>query len=99
MFRLRNQDQRAFKLGNPILALGFLVLASLSHQSYAQNYPNRTVKMVVPLTPGSGADIAGTDIAGAGVGASTITGCSAIGIGISSSTIFTSVSVSVVSSI
>jgi tripartite-type tricarboxylate transporter receptor subunit TctC len=63
MFRLRNQGQRAFKLGNPILALGFLVLASLSHQSYAQNYPNRTVKMVVPLTAGSGADIAGRVVA------------------------------------
>jgi tripartite-type tricarboxylate transporter receptor subunit TctC len=63
MFRLRNQGQRAFKLGNPILALGFLVLTSLSHQSYAQNYPNRTVKMVVPLTAGSGADIAGRVVA------------------------------------
>ncbi|WP_114637260.1 tripartite tricarboxylate transporter substrate-binding protein [Polynucleobacter necessarius] len=27
--------------------------------SFAQNYPNRTVKMIVPLTTGSGADIAG----------------------------------------
>jgi tripartite-type tricarboxylate transporter receptor subunit TctC len=63
MFRLRNQGQRTFKLGNPILAFGFLVLTSLSHQSYAQNYPNRTVKMVVPLTAGSGADIAGRVVA------------------------------------
>jgi tripartite-type tricarboxylate transporter receptor subunit TctC len=27
--------------------------------AFSQNYPERTVKMVVPLTPGSGADIAG----------------------------------------
>ena len=29
----------------------------------AQNYPNRTVKMIVPLTTGSGADIAGRVVA------------------------------------
>ena len=29
----------------------------------AQNYPNRTVKMIVPLTTGSGADIAGRIVA------------------------------------
>ena len=31
--------------------------------SYAQSYPSRTVKMVVPLTTGSGADIAGRVVA------------------------------------
>ena len=31
--------------------------------AYAQNYPNRTVKMIVPLTTGSGADIAGRVVA------------------------------------
>ncbi len=31
--------------------------------SYAQSYPNRTVKMIVPLTTGSGADIAGRVVA------------------------------------
>ena len=32
-------------------------------QSAVANYPNKTVKMVVPLTPGSGADIAGRIVA------------------------------------
>mgnify|MGYP000205006915 FL=1 len=43
-----------------ILAAGLVCGVSLS---YAQNYPNRTVKMVVPLTTGSGADIAGRVVA------------------------------------
>ena len=43
-----------------ILAAGLVCVVSLS---YAQNYPNRTVKMVVPLTTGSGADIAGRVVA------------------------------------
>jgi tripartite-type tricarboxylate transporter receptor subunit TctC len=64
MFRLRNQGQRALKLGKPLLVVSFLALASLTHtQSHAQSYPNRTVKMVVPLTTGSGADIAGRLVA------------------------------------
>lgn len=32
-------------------------------QGSAANYPNKTVKMIVPLTPGSGADIAGRIVA------------------------------------
>ena len=43
-----------------MLAVGLVCGVSLS---YAQNYPNRTVKMVVPLTTGSGADIAGRVVA------------------------------------
>lgn len=43
-----------------ILAAGLVCGVSLS---YAQNYPNRTVKMVIPLTTGSGADIAGRVVA------------------------------------
>jgi tripartite-type tricarboxylate transporter receptor subunit TctC len=39
-------------LGKLILALSFYFGISLAQ---AQNYPNRTVKMVVPLTTGSGA--------------------------------------------
>ncbi|MBU3580956.1 tripartite tricarboxylate transporter substrate binding protein [Polynucleobacter sp. AP-Capit-er-40B-B4] len=46
--------------GRCILAVGLACGVSLS---YAQNYPNRTVKMVVPLTTGSGADIAGRVVA------------------------------------
>ena len=38
------------------LTLGF-------NLAFAQNYPNRTVKMIVPLTTGSGADIAGRVVA------------------------------------
>ncbi|MCE7527937.1 tripartite tricarboxylate transporter substrate binding protein [Polynucleobacter sp. IMCC 30228] len=40
-----------------VATLSALSLYSTSAQ--AQNYPTRTVKMIVPLTPGSGADIAG----------------------------------------
>ena len=41
------------------LALGFMVLASPAlAQSSAQNWPQRTVRFVLPLGPGSGADIA-----------------------------------------
>lgn len=47
-------------VGRCILAVGLACGVSLS---YAQNYPNRTVKMVVPLTTGSGADIAGRVVA------------------------------------
>jgi len=38
-------------------------LAFYSASAHAQNYPTRTVKMIVPLTPGSGADIAGRLVA------------------------------------
>lgn len=52
------------KISHLTLALGLplalLLGAGLSH---AQNYPNRTVKMIVPLTTGSGADIAGRVVA------------------------------------
>lgn len=43
-----------------ICAVAILSALSLySASAQAQNYPTRTVKMIVPLTPGSGADIAG----------------------------------------
>ena len=44
----------------------FMLLMSLALSStwaWAQSYPNRTVKMIVPLTTGSGADIAGRVVA------------------------------------
>lgn len=44
-----------------VAALSALSFYSASAQ--AQNYPTRTVKMIVPLTPGSGADIAGRLVA------------------------------------
>ena len=46
------------------LGLGLALTTSISKaQSKVQNYPDRTVKMVVPLTTGSGADIAGRVVA------------------------------------
>ena len=64
MFRLPNQGRYAFRLAKPFLVLSLLVFFSLTYtQGYAQSYPNRTVKMVVPLTTGSGADIAGRVVA------------------------------------
>ena len=44
------------------LILGLCLTFGVS-LAYAQNYPNRTVKMIVPLTTGSGADIAGRVVA------------------------------------
>ena len=42
----------------------FLLQSNLAvAQGSAANYPNKTVKMIVPLTPGSGADIAGRIVA------------------------------------
>ena len=52
--------QMTISLGRLIFTLGLCFGVSLAH---AQSYPNRTVKMVVPLTTGSGADIAGRVVA------------------------------------
>jgi tripartite-type tricarboxylate transporter receptor subunit TctC len=56
---------QTFRLGT--FALFAVALALQSHwvsaQSGTTNYPNKTVKMIVPLTPGSGADIAGRIVA------------------------------------
>jgi len=46
-----------------VWVLASLGLCLVSGASVAQSYPNRTVKMVVPLTTGSGADIAGRVVA------------------------------------
>ena len=46
------------------MGLGLAIGISLSYaQSKVQNYPDHTVRMVVPLTTGSGADIAGRVVA------------------------------------
>jgi tripartite-type tricarboxylate transporter receptor subunit TctC len=48
------------------ISLGLTLSLALSltpNLASAQNYPNRTVKMIVPLTAGSGADIAGRIVA------------------------------------
>src|SRR6478609_531755 len=37
--------------------------AALAFNVSAQEYPTKTVRMIIPLTPGSGADIAGRIIA------------------------------------
>ena len=55
---LRNRSSR--KLITIILATGLYFGMACSQ---AQSYPNRTVKMIVPLTTGSGADIAGRVVA------------------------------------
>jgi len=43
------------------LALGSVAIAQA--QTAAQSFPDRPVKFIVPLTPGSGADIAGRIVA------------------------------------
>ena len=39
------------------------LIAAASTQALAQDYPTRAIRLIVPLTPGSGADIAGRIIA------------------------------------
>jgi tripartite-type tricarboxylate transporter receptor subunit TctC len=41
----------------------FLVLSAFAAGSFAQEYPTKAIRIIVPLTPGSGADIAGRIIA------------------------------------
>jgi tripartite-type tricarboxylate transporter receptor subunit TctC len=60
MFTALKQGYRPHILCKLVLTLGLAFSVGLS---YAQNYPNRTVKMIVPLTTGSGADIAGRIVA------------------------------------
>ena len=60
MFTSLIQGRRTLMLGKITLLLGLSLSALLAN---AQNYPNRTVKMIVPLTTGSGADIAGRIVA------------------------------------
>ena len=56
---------QTFRLGTFALFAGALALQShwVSAQSGTTHYPNKTVKMIVPLPPGSGADIAGRIVA------------------------------------
>jgi len=54
------QGYHAHRLNKLVITIGLALGVGLS---YAQNYPNRTVKMIVPLTTGSGADIAGRVVA------------------------------------
>jgi tripartite-type tricarboxylate transporter receptor subunit TctC len=60
MFTALKQGSHSHRLNKLVLTLGLILGVGLS---YAQNYPNRTVKMIVPLTTGSGADIAGRVVA------------------------------------
>jgi len=60
MFTALKQGYYPHKLCKLALTLGLALGVGLTH---AQNYPNRTVKMIVPLTTGSGADIAGRVVA------------------------------------
>ena len=55
-----NQQKSAPRL---FLALMLMSLSILTGLASAQGYPNHTVRMVVPLTTGSGADIAGRVVA------------------------------------
>jgi len=52
----------AYRITALALFTGMLSLQPLFASAQA-NYPNKTVKMIVPLTPGSGADIAGRLVA------------------------------------
>ena len=52
----------AYRITALALFTGMLSLQPLFVSAQA-NYPNKTVKMIVPLTPGSGADIAGRIVA------------------------------------
>jgi tripartite-type tricarboxylate transporter receptor subunit TctC len=52
----------AYRITSLALFTGMLSLQPLFASAQA-NYPNKTVKMIVPLTPGSGADIAGRIVA------------------------------------
>jgi tripartite-type tricarboxylate transporter receptor subunit TctC len=52
----------AYRITALVLFTGMLSLQPLFASAQA-NYPNKTVKMIVPLTPGSGADIAGRIVA------------------------------------
>jgi tripartite-type tricarboxylate transporter receptor subunit TctC len=44
-------------------SLAFLILFLFSKNIFAQDYPSKPIRFIVPLTPGSGADIAGRIIA------------------------------------
>lgn len=54
---------KKYLIGVTTLAFSGAFSLPIQAQSAAANYPNKTVKMVVPLTPGSGADIAGRIVA------------------------------------
>jgi len=60
MLTSKIQGKRTRMLGKLTLMLSLSVSAAIAN---AQSYPNRTVKMIVPLTTGSGADIAGRLVA------------------------------------
>ena len=54
---------KKYLIGATMLAFAGVFSLPIHAQSAAANYPNKTVKMIVPLTPGSGADIAGRIVA------------------------------------
>ena len=60
MFQFRIHKQLSFLASKLALIFSLLFATTMAN---AQSYPNRTVKMVVPLTTGSGADIAGRVVA------------------------------------
>src|SRR6266850_3073094 len=43
----------------PIKSIAAALIATAATAAAAQDYPNRPIRMIIPLTPGSGADIAG----------------------------------------
>jgi len=50
-------------MGNFTRFIAAAALGCMAFAASADNYPSKTVKVVVPLTPGSGADIAGRIVA------------------------------------
>ena len=64
MYLSQRPGQLALSLLSLTLAIGLTIHSNISQaQSKGQAYPDRTVKMIVPLTTGSGADIAGRVVA------------------------------------
>jgi tripartite-type tricarboxylate transporter receptor subunit TctC len=64
MYKTKPPGQLALTLLSLALGIGLTMNASISQaQNKGQKYPDRTVRMVVPLTTGSGADIAGRVVA------------------------------------
>jgi len=44
------------------IALGFAAAVSLAASAFAQSYPTKSVRVIIPFTPGSGIDIIGRSV-------------------------------------
>ena len=48
---------------NPIFRFSAAAILCAAGVAFAQDYPTKPIRVIVPLTPGSGADIAGRIVA------------------------------------